>query len=87
MPDHSTSPLTPSELSALEPRPKRAVAGTSLICTACGCRWKKHAPCDVFPNGSLQLYDADQRPCAQCDNASTVPLRPEMPNDQKDDSA
>ncbi len=27
MPDHSHSTLTPSELSTLEPRPKRAVTG------------------------------------------------------------
>lgn len=84
MPDPSPSPLTPSELSALEPRPVRAVAGTSLVCTACGCRWKKHPPDDVFPQGSLQLYDENQRPCVECcDNTFKPPLRPETPDDAK----
>ena len=70
------------------PRPARAVAGTSLVCTECGCRWKKHPPDDVFSNGSLQLYDADQRPCAECcDNTFHPPLRHETPDDAKGDSA
>lgn len=55
--------------------PIRAVAGTSLACPKCGCRWKMHA------DGSLQLYDADQRPCVECDNAPNAPLRPETPDD------
>ena len=55
--------------------PARAVAGTSLVCTECGCRWKRHA------DGSFQLYDADQRPCVECDNAPNSPLRPETPDD------
>ena len=55
--------------------PIRAVAGTSLACAKCGCRWKRHA------DGSFQLYDADQRPCVECDNAPNSPLRPETPDD------
>lgn len=66
---------------AEKPSAARAVAGTSLVCTACGCRWKRHAPDAVFPAGSLQLYDAAQRPCAQCDNGPSTALRPEEPSD------
>lgn len=52
-------------------RPARA--GTSMVCRACGCRWKVHA------DGTLQLYDADQKMCARCDNAPNPPLRFETP--------
>lgn len=86
--DGGTKAMPPRSPPPPPPRPVRAVAGTSLVCTACGCRWKKHPPDDVFPNGSLQLYDADQRPCVECcDNTSNPPLRHETPNDAKGDSA
>ena len=84
--DGGTKAMPPRSPPPPPPRPVRAVAGTSLVCTACGCRWKKHPPDDVFPNGSLQLYDADQRPCVECcDNTSNPPLRHETPNDAKGD--
>lgn len=79
-----TKAMPPRPPPPAPPRPGRAVAGTSLVCTACGCRWRKHPPDDVFPSGSIQLYDADQRPCVECcDNTSNPPLRPEQPDDSK----
>lgn len=61
---------------------QRAVAGTSLVCEACGCRWKKHPPSHEIPWESLQLYDADQRPCAECDNGPNPPLVAEPPPEE-----
>jgi hypothetical protein len=55
--------------------PVRAIAGTSMVCKACGCRWKSHA------DHTLSLYDAEQRPCAKCNNAPNPPLRAEVPED------
>lgn len=49
-------------------KPLRAVAGKSVVCVDCRCRWKVH------PDGSMQLYDAQQKPCAACDN---IPRRGE----------
>lgn len=86
--DGGTKAMPPRPPPLPGPRPARAVAGTSLVCTECGCRWKKHPPDDVFSNGSLQLYDADQRPCAECcDNTFHPPLRHETPDDAKGDHA
>lgn len=55
------------------------IPGTSMVCDACGCRWKVHRPHAADPEGSLQLYDANQKPCAKCDNGPNPPLRPEGP--------
>lgn len=73
--DDSRSPAECAQPAPASTPPIRAVAGTSLACAKCGCRWKRHA------DGSFQLYDADQRPCVECDNAPNAPLRPEMPDD------
>ena len=53
-----------------ERAPRRAVAGTSMRCAVCGCLWKRHA------DGTLSLYDAEQKPGGCCDNASITKLVP-----------
>ena len=60
----------------MKKKPKRAVAGTSLVCRTCGCRWKRHA------DRTLSLYDANQRPCARCDNGGPEELRLEKLTDE-----
>lgn len=47
----------------------RAVAGTSMVCNDCGCRWKRHA------DGTFSLYDKRDLPCARCDNSPRPSLR------------
>lgn len=44
------------------------IPGTSMVCRACGCRWKLH------PDRTMSLYDGGQHPCALCDNAPNPPL-------------
>jgi len=52
----------------------RAKVETAVHCR-CGCAWRKH------PDGTLSLWDQDQRPCAKCDNGpSEEPERRPCPH-------
>lgn len=48
----------------------REMVATAIHCK-CGCAWRKHA------DGTLSLWDQNQRPCAKCDNGPIAEVEPE----------